>query len=464
MSDHPATIEALLAEIHRKGTVLRGWTAALSLSEAAVHSLAESQWAAPPKLALAWAESVEPGDGERRASVVHVEIHLGAPRFALAGGENAVSIRHPARAATLKRGTLKVVGPATAAGLRCDPDDPRAVWSEPAPLSLARGACVEGSAPLAVVPHGTAPNTRVVALDLDAARFGHRGLGAPDAVQAALSARLGPALCAGQSPLHLAALDLGPGATRSALRPTSLKLNVAQAKSGARALQLLIGGPEGEPAETSVALDEPVPIASGSDYSLVIDSKVVIKDIVSDFNVEPGLVKLAAVDPASTEDAGAAWYAQTRNPMQFQGSISCGDVFAPIQNNATLGMAFKGSQAEGLVLSSYADSGGNIALQLAVAGNFPVTVSGSGPDQRVSLSSGPTSVAASGVAENAVKAQLQAFLGSDISRDMGKVSFDTATQLLLKRLSLPGKLPRILHAQIPGDLALAGSLEPKPAE
>src|SRR5205085_69669 len=169
--------------------------------------------------------------------------------------------------------------------------------------------------------------------------------------------------------------------------------------------------------------------------------------------------KLVAVnaDPAGGSEAA---YAQTRNPMQFQGTISCGKAITPIQSNAAMGMNFKGSTTDGLVVSSYALPGGTISLQLAVAGNFPLQLSDTG---EIKLSAASTSVTATGVAENTVKPRLQFFLNEDIGPNISNVSLSSTTDLLLRRLNLAGLQPKIDHAQIPADLVLAGTLGPAPA-
>ncbi len=438
----PLTIDELLTELHDKRAVLRGWTAAFSFSEAAVTRLAGEAWQSQPKVAMAWAEGNDGGP----ANVVWLELELDAPAFTLSGSPHAIGVRHPVRAATIRRGT----GPASQNDWQ--PGDSRVTWSEPRSLEVPPDAHLAGSGPLTVTADDASPDVRVVALDLANTRFAHHGLGSTNVDHAALHA----VMSNGEPRLRLASLDLSPSPSPSALRPMSLHLNVAQSASGSRSLQLLIGGPNGEPKVRSVALDTPVP--DGSDFTLLIDSPTVIEDIVTHFNDEPGLVRLAAVGSNLRDSADAgAWYAETLNPMQYQGSISCGDVFPPIRNSATLVMNFKGSKREGLVVSSAAGASTNIALQLAVGGNFPLTITNEGDGvQHVKLSSGPTSVTANGAAENIAKPKLQMFLGSDISPAMGKISFDAATNLLVDRLSLPNAKPYILDAELPGDLVLAG--------
>jgi hypothetical protein len=243
------------------------------------------------------------------------------------------------------------------------------------------------------------------------------------------------------------------------LQPTSLQFRVLLTPSGARVLQLLVGGPGEAPSNAVIDVTEPVPAADGCDYSLLVDSAVVIQDVVTGFNAQTGLVKLVAVTPDPATGPGAAAYAQTRNPMEFQGRISCGKAITPIQSSAAMGMNFKGSPNDGLVVSGYALPGGTISLQLAVAGSFPLQLSSDG---ELKLSAASTSVTAKGVAENMVKPQLQSFLTDDISPNISNVSLPGAPDLLLRRLSLPGLQPKIEHAQIPADLVLAGTLASAP--
>lgn len=445
-------VNDLFTHLHEKQAVLRGWTAALSLTEEAVEAIVHSVWPGQ-KVAVAWAESVDPGEGERNANVSSLELELEAPRITLGGDANGnIVVRQPVKTAALKIGLLAVSGPAS--GVRVDPDDARVSWSAPAPVASPQGASLQTTTRLAVaagVRGGTA-DVHSVVLDLANAAFDHGGLDAASADHIALAARIGSVIADGQAQLRIASLDLSAGANGSAFQPSSLQLNVAQATSGARFLQLLVGGPDGPPKTRSIAVDEPVPGGSNMDFSLLVASAPIIDDLVTQFNQGPALVKLVAVD------SGVASYAQTRNSMQYSGTVTFGKAYPPVHNNATLNMYLKGTASNGLALSGVIEPDSNLQLQLGAEGDFPVTVSGTGSDQTVSLTAGRTSVTATGMAENAVKDRLEGFVG-DISSGLTRISLKPVTDLLLNRLVLPGRTPTIQHAQIPGDLVLLGTLD-----
>jgi hypothetical protein len=427
MPAQPATLAALLDELYQKQRVLAGWTAVLSLSETSAQRLISQQWPASPQLSVEW---VEPGE-----SAV-LDITLGPPSFGLSDEGEAVTFSQPVTAATLQRAS----GP-------------------PATIALAPGAAIEGTVALQLRAADDEPATSI-ALDLANATVSCQGLELASA-PADLGARIASALAGDQPYPPLVSLDLSPdpGSAPTALQPSSLQHNVTVTPSGNRVLQFLIGGPDGAPADATIDVTEPVPTADGCDYSLLVESGVVIQDIVTAYNAQTGLVKLVAVNPDPAAGATAA-YAQTRNPMQFHGKISCGQAITPIVSYAAMGMNFKGSTTDGLVVSGYALPEGNISLQLAVAGSFPLQLSPAG-DLKLSAAAS-TSVTANGVAENNVKPRLQSFLSDDISPNMNSVALPAPGDLLRRRLSLPGLQPQIAHAQIPADLLLAGTLAPLP--
>ena len=434
-----STFAALSTELHAKQPVLGGWSAALTLSERAVHALALARWTLPAKLAVAAPAAP--------AGAARLELELGAPRFGLCADSQSLTLRHPLLRARLV--------PALPGGVAASAVD------SAAELPLAPDARLEGRAPLRVIPTPGRPAHLSLVLDLSSLAVAHHGLqAAPDATSVDLPARLASALADARPALPLAGFDLSPGPRPRALRPTGLHAHVARTASGEPVLHLLVAGPGAVPALAAPDVSAPVPLDDGCDYGLILDSGVVTADIATDYNALPGLVKLAAVDPSNGVDA---WFVQTHTAMQFQGSVTCGDIIKPVTNQASLYMNFKGSPSDGLLVSSSTEPGANIALQLAVGGNFPVAIAPQGADDRVTLSPGPTSVSATGVAENAVKATLQSFLGGSISPNMGRISFEAPADLLFRRLDLGSLRPRVTHAQLPADLLLAGPLVSAPA-
>ena len=186
----------------------------------------------------------------------------------------------------------------------------------------------------------------------------------------------------------------------------------------------------------------------------MISSKAVIQDIVvPGFNQGTGLVKLVAVPPASP---AGAWYAQTRNPMQFQGTVRLA-VSTRKPPKTEMGMNFLGSLAGGLAVAPYTGPNSNISLQLGVSATYPLKTSSDG--QQVEITAGPASVTATGLAENAVKPQLESFLNDGIKSDMTGVSLARDIELCPEEPDLPRPAPAMSEAHFPGDFLILGTFE-----
>ena len=313
---------------------------------------------------------------------------------------------------------------------------------------------MDATVPLSVVPGSTAAAPRSVVLDFSSAEFALENMPSGPLDESAILDQLRRRSAAAPQRLVVAAVDFGEPANELALEPTSLKLNAMQSSEGGRILQLLFatGGEPPESASTNVL--DPVPSGSGFDYSLMISSKAVIQDIlVPGFNQGTGLVKLVAVPPASP---AGAWYAQTRNPMQFQGTVRFGGVYPEVSHQTEMGMNFLGSPAGGLAVAPYTGPNSNISLQLGVSATYPLKVSSDG--QQVEITAGPASVTATGLAENAVKAQLESFLNDGIKSDMTGVSLAAISTLRPEEPDLPGPCSRDERGPLPGRFLDPGNL------
>ncbi len=411
------TLESLLAELHQKQSVLNGWAAVLSLSEKATIDMVEVHWPKPGTRG----EAKRAHEGDSGADVARIELELGPRQLGL------------------------------------DPDSCRLTftWEASGPSGLEGSARLEGSAPLRLETDSRNELCRVLILDLGALELRSHGGGTR---AAKLGDRLAGALKAGGG-LRLATFSLAPEQRLRRLQPTTLQLNSMTTASGEKVLQMLVGTGR-EPDHSSVDLSEPVPTASGADFSLVVDSSIVIRDLVTDFNAEPGLLKLAAIGPAAGEKNGA-WYAQTRNPLSFSSSVSWGKAIPKIEGQAVMGMNLKGSTGVGFVLSSYLDPASSLDLQLTVQGEFPLQIESVDGEQKVGLTSGQTTLEATGVAENSVLPQLTSFIDTDLRPNLAKLTFSQATTLLLETLQLPLHLPQVDHARMPAELLLAGRLTRK---
>jgi hypothetical protein len=460
MRSPATTVDDLVAEMHAKGSVLQGWDVLLNLPEATIGKVVRKQWsaAAPAgteRLAAVRLNGVQQVQGESHALLTQIDLELGPPSIQLQSGRPTLTVRQSFLSAQIKSGTIR-------AGTSTDPgdyvfaaDDPGAIWGPAETAVLPQDSGVNATVPLSVVPGSTAAAPRSVVLDFSSAEFALENMPSGPLDEPAILDRLRRRSAAAPQRLVVAAVDLGEPANELALEPASLKLNTMQSSEGDRVLQFLFatGGEPPDSASTNVL--DPVPSGSGFDYSLMIGSKAVIQDIVvPGFNQGTGLVKLVAVPPASP---AGAWYAQTRNPMQFQGTVRFGGAYPDVSHQTEMGMNFLGSPAGGLAVAPYTGPNSNISLQLGVSATYPLKTSSDG--QQVAITAGPASVTATGLAENAVKAQLESFLNDGIKSDMTGVSLAAISNLVQKNLTFPGHALAMSEAHFPGDFLILGTFE-----
>lgn len=462
MTSNAASLESLLAELHEKSSVLQGWDAALSLSETAINTFIQHQWTALTKDgklagAVTWCSGIQNVQNQHHASVTQVEFSLAAPQIELQGGQAHVIVRQALHSVRVKTGTAKVNSALNPADCRFAANDPNVSWSPAINAATSNASSVQATLPVSVVQGLVSADTHSVVLEFAAASFAAQGLTGTSIDHAAFADQLPHWFASSNFRPIIASVDFGNHANLAALQPTSFKLNVPQSAGGNSSLQLLIATQGNQPAATSINVTEPVPVDAGSAYSLMISSKVLIQNVLVDgYNRGTGLVKLVSVAP---DTADGAWYAQTRNPMQYQGKVSFGGTFPDIERSASLGMNFRGSVADGPSISTYIAPGANINLQLGVSANYPLKLSGEGGDQQIQLSAGPIAVSATGLAENVVKPQLESFLNNDIKNDMAAVSLAPVSNFALKNLQFPGHIPKMTHVQLPGDLLIVGTFE-----
>jgi hypothetical protein len=462
MTSNAASLETLLAELHEKSSVLQGWDATLSLSESAINTFIQHQWAALTKDgkltgAVTWCTGIQDVQNQPHASVTQVNFSLAAPRIELQSGQTNVIVRQALHGVQIKTGTAKVNSALNPADCRFPANDPNVSWCSPVNAVTSNDSIVQATLPVSIVKGLVSANTHSVVLEFAAASFAAQGLTGTSIDHAAFADQLPHWFASSNFRPIIASVDFSDHANLAALQPTSFKLNVPQSAGGNSSLQLLIATQGNQPAATSIDVTEPVPVDTGSDYSLLISSKVLIPNVLVDgYNRGKGLVKLVSIAP---DTADGAWYAQTRNPMQYQGTVSFGGAFPDIERSASLGMNFLGSVADGPSISTYIAPGANIELQLRVSANYPLKLSGEGVDQQIQLSAGPATVSATSLAENVVKPQLESFLNNDIKNDMTAVSLTPVSNFALKNLQFPGHIPKMTHVQMPGDLLIVGTFE-----
>lgn len=424
MTANSATLDNFLTELNVRQSVLQGWTAALHLTETAVNQIVQSQWSAleSKPVKAVWTNSAR--------DRLQLGFQLGDPVVQLQAGHDSVLVRHAILDPSVQTGD--------AAARRLS----------------APSAYLESTVPVSTTVSG---DEHSVVLNFAASSSAIYGINASEINAPAAAQSIGKWFADQNTGIPVTTVNFGNLAGVASLQPSSMKLNAIQTSAGNRILQILIATQGNQPTATRLDVGEPIPTESGISYSLIINSKAVVQDvIVPGYNKGTGQVKLVAAAPDSES---GAWHAQTRNPMQYHGRISCiaGNVNTESQSQS--GMNFLGTSDSGLMLKTYESPGNTISLQLSLSASYPITVSGSGLNQKIQLTATPASVAATGVAENAVKPQLEEFLNKDIMHDMTGISMDPVSSFALRSLSFPGHVPNMKTVQFPGDFVVVGTLE-----
>lgn len=444
----------LSREMHARKSVLNGWSAVLNLHQSAVNDFIRSQWNEQTPVKLCWSDD---------NAVTQVDLRLAAPQVSFRQADNTVDLAFPVTEARLKQGTLDK----TRVSVFSDnPDDPDVDWASSRTLDDTDAFSISGSAPLVMT--GT-PENSSICLNLADGSFALNPK-ANDTLKAdRLSVQIRRWVSTRSVRPEVVSYKFSPSDNGRHIRPTGLRFGTIVSASGEPMLQLYLATNGDGPQNASINLTEPIQTDTGSTFSLMVDSKIIIDDIVTEFDQCPGRLKLSTVSesiPSSeratvTEVTPRIWFAQTSHPMQYSGTVDFGGRFPTIENHAELGMNFVGSPDDGLVIEHYITPDSNLDLQLTVDGNFPVQVTGSGKDQKMKFSAGPMAVTANGMAEYAVKAQLEDFLFNDIKPNMTSFDFDPVATLLLNHLSFAGNVPQITEAQLPGDFLITGVFEKK---
>lgn len=455
-----AAMQGLLAEMHG-ASVLNGWDAVVCLSESAINKVLESGWNSQyPQGHLqgntVWCDGLNHTDGGSLANLQHLEYELGPPQIELQPNSLDVTVRQPLMKANLKSGHAKVSSNFSITECPFHVNDSRVTWNESVPLA-SQQATVEGRASVSVVQDRTSAQSFSVTLNLQAGKLQLLGL-LSGANHPSLADRLQQSLAAASLKPVLATVSVADDGTHEALRPTTLQANCPPSDRG-KMLQLFMGTQGTVPQSTAINVPAHVLDTLESDYSLMISSQVMVQNVIVDrYNKGTGLVKLVAVAPQTDDQP---WHAQTRNPMQYQGTISFGGAYPDIKRQAELGMNFVGTPSTGLSVQTYISPDSNIELQLGVSATYPLSISGTGIGQQLQLNPGPASVSATGLAETTVKPQLDSFLNNDIKNDMAAISLSVVSDFALKTMQFPGHIPKFEHVQFPGDLLIVGSLEPR---
>ncbi|MFC5743647.1 hypothetical protein [Dyella tabacisoli] len=458
-----ATKAQLFSEMHAKGSVLNGWSVVLNLNHGYLAQRLHRQWPADAAgtrtVTLFSAQPAAPrGSGAAPARQLStMAFVLGEPQVSLLTDRPALALSHPVCQVSGRSGQAATV-PTRA-------DDPSVTWDtdQAVNVPVQPAARVDAEVPLLVrqkagTQAGDAPCFEVV-MDVAGASVAAHHLPAAAGDGADLIGQFRQALGGTDGKLVVVSLDAATQANFPSLQPRAVALLTANTPSGHQILQVHIAtGDAATPAATGIDVGDPVPVLDGADWSLMFSGQNVYQDIVvPDFNGRSGHISLAAVAP---QGAGQAWYLQTQNRMQFQGTVSWGDAMPPVTQQAQIGLNFSGSPDQGLVVSTYNLPGADINLQFGIAQNYPVQCSGALGDQALSFAGSTATINGSGIAENTFKPYLQQILSTEIRTDLDAVSLAPLAAFALRTVRFPGDEAFIDGVQIPSDLVMVGILDP----
>jgi hypothetical protein len=439
----------LVNEMHERRSVLNGWAAVLSLSQRAVSALVQARWDTGKPVCLTSREG---------NSLTQVSLTLDAPDVTFSDGD-AVEIRIPVRAASVRQGTLPDGLPEGAGRVA----EEAVAWSPLRSVSCGDDFVVTGKVPL-VMTGDDSPEAWSLSLDFGGASFSVAGADRLASSEERMGSSLSTWFAAQNIRPGIVAYRFSPSADGRQICPTRAAFSLSS-REGRRALHLCLATDATPSASTPTSLASPV-VDDEDDFSLIIDSRIVIDDVVSGFNSGMGRLKLDAVSaPVSRtagDDAGPQvrfWYARTAHPLVYDGTVDTGGVFPVTQNHAELGMDFLGSTSDGLVIEDYTTPESNIRLSLSVDGSFPLVVTGEGKDQKIGFTSAGLAVTEGGMIESVIKPQLEAFLFGEIKPNMTSFTFDPVATMLLSHFIFDGFLPAIHGVQLPGDLLVTGTLD-----
>lgn len=447
-------LAALLAAMRARPSVPDGWDAVLSLSQSAVQSVVRRNLAGALQTnkgrSLLW---VAPAQANGQHDVVALNTDLSPPSVSLSVADQAVHVSFRIDGGTQQVGKAPAALVSRAADTRAVAESGGVSWSEPVAITQQRPLQLAGSLPVGVA---AAADQRGFSIGLSPAdgRLTLSGHDAAGLSSPAVSQSLGNWLAAQKVSGVIGSVAPRSAGGATVLTPASVTARVAPSLGGQPVLQILTGASPGAPAPAAGA---PVPHPDPHDFSLIVNSKATMTLIANGYNLGMGDIKLVSVPP---QDGELHWFAQTREPMVFEGVFGNQDGKIYVTDRSTLFMRFGGSTDQGLKLFTFIDPNSTVRLQLELAAHYPTGVSGAGTDQVVGLREGAQSVTGNGFYEAIVQPQLQKFLTGDIKSDMSKVRLPAVSDLLLRDLNVPGYGLQFDLTALPAELLVAGRLVP----
>ena len=461
-----ATLANLVAQMNQDQEVLQGWDAVLNLLESSVNSFFQTQWSqltgnsGRMAITTVWCEGVETFHGTTFTNVTQFEVVLGPPLFQFLSGQSNVTVTQDILSGSLKTGTKPVPSTFNPADCGCSPNDPSVDWGTPQTVDTSASPTLTGTVALGQVLGLIDANTNSLVLDFAKGTFVLNQLTVTGVSSTTIADQLRGWFATNNIRYIIASLNLQNVSGQPALTPSSFQFNVATTNSGNTVVQLMITTDGSAPRNATINVEEPIPTADGLTCSLMVSSRIAFQAVLAGgFNQSSVPFHLVAVPPQS----GDAWYATISPPLEFSGQFTFGSCCdqTTVSYIINLGWNYTGSASSGFVLSQWVTTQGNASISISVSASYPVSLSGSGPEQVMTIVPGTPSVSVSGSVESEITSQLQNILNNDLQNAMKAVSFSSVTLFALTNLIFPGNLIHMSQVQVPADLLIVGTFSPQ---
>ncbi|MEV7027011.1 hypothetical protein, partial [Kitasatospora sp. NPDC093558] len=307
-----ASSEADLVEaMYNAGSALNGWDAVLTMNREKVNRILQKIYkeqnpgGSTEVVFEGFTGEKVPGEGDYYlAGALQVRIQLGKPEMQFIEGQTG----HVKLTQLIEKGT-------TIAGSKKVKEDwdhrkdtyrrEDFTWKSPKQLDLKKKPLVISTIPLSVVSgrvDSRGNKTLAVSLELGKGDFQAKYIGTKDH-HPGLDKPLKDAIAQKGISYHINSISLGDYAVLEGLKPTAFKVRTRITNAKKDLLQLFIRTNGAMPTDVSLLLNEPVP--DGYDATLMINSKIIHRDIIT-----PGINAAAAELGARPSDPGAvnkAW-------------------------------------------------------------------------------------------------------------------------------------------------------------
>ncbi len=467
-----ATLTNLLTQMNQNQEVLQGWDAVLNLVEGSLNEFFALQFSQQTggsnqiTIQQIWCEDVDPapgGGGQYFTNVYEYSFVLGTPLFQFTTGQAMVTTTQQIVSGSYRSGTMVVqknFDPSTAT---LTYDDASVDWSGAAiPVATADNPSISGQVSVEQVKGvaNVSPTATSLVLNFAKGAYTLNNLAITGLTNTDFNDQLMAWFAQNSIQYRLASVDLGSHTGMPGLTPTAFQFNVLTTGGGNNIVQVLITTDGSTPASTVILVNEPVPVDDNYTCSLMISSRILYNEIlIPGFQTPGGAFSLYSIPPGSP---GQIYQAAITPEFNFSGSFTFGSCCdeTTVTYNIYLGGTFSGSTTSGFVLTQQVNTVGNAPVQINVYVPYPVTLSGTGSSQTLSITPGTPQISVTGSVEGEISSTLQSILTSDFQNGMSGVSCQPIAQFALQNLLFPGNLFQMTQAQAPGDLLIVGTFTP----